>query len=183
MSDLRIHTLDAPTGARVIAGDLHAYADRARAAELAAAEARGREAGAAEALANAARALTQAAERYDAARAELSAEAGAESVELAVRIVRQLLRVEVPEGRYGLEEIVRDVLAQGDAGYGSHALRLHPEDAQALEGVALRSGTTIVADADVRRGDVRLETPQGVLVRRLDACVDEIRERLMEGLA
>lgn len=183
MNELRIHTTAAPTGACIVEGDLDAFADRSRRAELAAAEARGREAGAAEALAGSAHALAEAAERYDAARAELSTEAGAVAVELAVRIVRQLLRVEVPAGRFGLEQIVRDVLAQGDAGYGAHELRLHPEDAQALEGVALRSGTTIVPDADVRRGDVRLSTPQGVLVRRLDACVDEIRERLMEGLA
>ena len=78
---------------------------------------------------------------------------------------------------------MRDVLAQGDAGYGEHVVHLSPEDAAQLEGIALRSGTTLQADPSVRRGDVSLETPHGVLVRKLDACLEDIRERLLGDLS
>lgn len=183
MENLHLHTREIPRAARIVELELDAYRDNARAAELAAAETRGHAEGRAEALAACAALLEAATERYDAERRELSDQAAKTAAELAVEIVRQLLRVEIPKGTYDLEAIVREVIAQGDAGYGKHVLHLHPQDAERLADAPFRAGTTVEADPDVRLGDVRLETPQGVLVRQLDTCLREIRERLIGEVA
>lgn len=183
MTKLHLHTDHIPRAARIVELELDAYRDRARAEELAEAEARGRTAGRAEALENATTLLEAAAERYDVERRELSENAGKVAAELAVEIVRQLLRVELPQGNYDLETLVREVISQGDTGYGKHVIHLNPADAERLAGAPFRAGTTIEADPDVRLGDIRLETPQGVLVRQLDACLRDIRERLIGDVA
>lgn len=183
MTNLHLKTNRTPRAARIVELELDAYRDRARAAELAEAEARGRAAGRVEALESATALLEAAVERYDTERRQLSEQAGKVAAELAVEIVRQLLRVEVPKGYYDLETIVRDVIAQGDTGYGKHVIHLNPADAERLADAPFRTGTTIEADPDVRLCDVRLETPQGVLVRQLDACLRDIRERLSGDLA
>ncbi|MCA8980466.1 MAG: hypothetical protein H6831_11645 [Planctomycetes bacterium] len=183
MNNLRLHTDHIPRAARIVELELDAYRDGARAEELAAAEARGRAAGRAEALDGASALLAAAAERYDRERRELSEQAGKVAAELSVEIVRQLLRVEVPKGNYDIETIVREVISQGDTGYGKHVIHVNPADAERLADIPFRAGTTVESDPDVRLCDVRLETPQGVLVRQLDACLREIRERLSEDVA
>lgn len=183
MTNLSLRTGHVPRAARIVELELDAYVGEARRAELAEAEARGFAAGSAHALAESAALLIAAADHYDAARRELSDQAGKVAADLSVEIVRQLLRVEVPQGRYDIETIVREVITQGDAGYGKHVIHLNPVDAERISAAQFRAGTSVEADPDVRLGDVRLETPQGVLVRQLDACLREIRERLVGDLA
>jgi len=183
MTNLNLRTIQIPRAARIVELELDAYQDNLRSVELEQAEARGYAAGRAEALAGSSALLESAAERYDIERAELSERAGKVAAELANEIVRQLLRVEVPKGNYDIETIVREVITQGDAGYGQHVIHLHPDDAAQLADVPFRAGTSVEADPDVRRCDVRLETPQGVLVRQLDACLRDIRERLVGDIA
>jgi flagellar biosynthesis/type III secretory pathway protein FliH len=183
VTNINLHTTQIPRAARIVELELDAYGDKLRADELAEAEARGYAAGRAEALAGSAALLEAAAERFDVERQELSERAGKVAAELAHEIVRQLLRIDVPKGNYDLETIVREVISQGDTGYGKHVIHLHPDDAARLGDVPFRAGTTIEADPDVRLCDVRLETPQGVLVRQLDACLRDIRERLVGDIA
>jgi len=181
MKNLRVHIQTPPSAARIGEKSADALREAAHAAELAAAEERGRAAGYAEAIAGSASTLEQAAEQYHVLRTELSEQAGSCAAKLATDIVRQLLRIEVPAGNYDLEKIVREVLVQGDAGYGHYVVRLNPADAERLADTPFRAGTKIEADEDVRLCDVRVETPQGVLVRELDACLRDIRERLLGG--
>jgi flagellar assembly protein FliH len=139
----------------------------------------------AEGFAAATQGAVQALERAALAMEEQVAELQGQVAELASRIAldvaQELLRKELREGNYDIEAIVRSVLAQTGPG-GAKTLRVHPEDAAALEGAAFRTGTTVVADPAVRRADVHLETDQGVLVRDIDACVATIRENLLEAL-
>jgi len=183
MDNLQVRISSAPQAARIVDVNFDELRDKAHAAGLAAAEARGHAAGYAEAIAGAAATLEQATEQYQQERTELADKAGTCATELAIEIMRQLLRVEVPAGNYDLEGIVRSVLAQGDTGYGQHVIHLNPVDAEALKDVQFRAGTTVEADTEVRRCDVRIQTPAGVLVRELDTCLRDIRERLLGDLA
>jgi flagellar biosynthesis/type III secretory pathway protein FliH len=136
-----------------------------------------------EAVRRACGALEQAGQ--DLAEARLAAEEAlaSDAVHLAVEIARQLLRVEIAEQNYGLEEIVRSTLAASDIKRGRCVVHLHPEDVAALEGVTLRDETEIVADPEIAPGSVVLETPKGLLVREPEAVLEDIRERLLQDIA
>jgi len=168
----------APSGARVVEGDAAEVLARlverreARAREL------GREEGQAAALEGASGALLAAIERLDSARDAARDGLAHTAVDLAIDIVRTLLRVELPAGRYDLESIVREALSFSGVERGSCVVHLHPADAERLDGASFRAGTVIEADDSVGRGSVHVTTPQGLLVRDLDEVLRSIAERL-----
>ena len=60
-------------------------------------------------------------------------------------------------------------------------LKMHPEDAEAIDPSRFRSNTRFESDPDVARADVHVSTPQGLLVRDLDATLTRVREELLEA--
>ncbi|MEM7309984.1 MAG: FliH/SctL family protein [Planctomycetota bacterium] len=129
-----------------------------------------------------AQALDAAAERLDAFRDEARTALGRTAVELAAEIARHLIRAEVETGRHDVDRIVRETLQESGVGRGSCVVHVHPEDAKLLEGAAFRAGTELVPDIGVKRGDVQVETPNGLFVRDLDDAVRAIGERILESL-
>lgn len=136
-----------------------------------------------EAVRRACGALEQAGEDLTVAREAAESALASDAVHLAVEIARQLLRIEIDEQNYGLEEIVRSTLAASEIKRGRCVVRLHPEDVAALEGVTFRDETEIAADPEVAPGTVVLETPKGLLVREPEAVLEDIREQLLQDIA
>ncbi len=136
-----------------------------------------------EAVRRACGALEQAGEQLVAAREAAESALASDAVHLAVEIARQLLRVEISEQNYGLEEIVRSTLAASEIKRGRCVVHLSPEDVAALEGVTFRDETEIAADPEIAPGTVVLETPKGLLVREPEAVLEDIREQLLQDLA
>ncbi len=128
------------------------------------------------------RALDEAAAALHAAREEALDEVPRAVAVLATAIARQLLAVELDAGRYDVEAMVRETLAASGVGRGSCTVHLHPADASALESCSFRAATKVEADEDVPRGHVHVTTPDGLVVRDLDAALDAIRERLLGEL-
>ena len=62
-------------------------------------------------------------------------------------------------------------------------VHLHPSDAARLSESTFRAGTEIVPDVGVARGDVQIETPQGLLVHDLDEALARLAARLEQELA
>lgn len=170
---LRIALAEAPRAVRLAPAETGS-AERELAAQLEAARAEGR----AEALAGAAHILDDAALAFASELEAVRAALTTSSVELALEIARQILRVELAEGRYDIEAIVRDALAQSGVGRGECTVHVNPADAEALRSVSFRSGTKIEADNEVPRGSVHVTTPKGLLVRDTDDILREIRERI-----
>ncbi|MEZ5973439.1 MAG: FliH/SctL family protein [Planctomycetota bacterium] len=144
---------------------------------------RGRAEGEAQAIEGAAGILQEAADRLDAAREQALDQLAGTAVELAVEIARQLLQVELQAGNYDLERIVRSSLSHSGLGRGNAVVHVSPEDMDRLAHVTFRKGTEIEADAKLSMGDVHVQSPRGLLVREVDACLETIREQLLEDMA
>ena len=127
-------------------------------------------------------ALTGAAERIDQAREAAQTEIGEFAVQLATEIARHVVKQEVDAGRYDLERVVRDVLAASDVGRGHCTVHMNPADLELAKKYPFRTGTELEADPDIPCGDVRVSTPQGLLVRDIDAVITAIREKLLGDL-
>jgi len=187
-SERRIRVHARPVEVRVAGDDLDRISRRVLAEELAAAERRGVAEGRrqlSEEARSAVRALDKAASELEAAheRAERELEAkkrelGEFAVRLAVEIARHLLRAEIDAGRYDLDRIVRETLAESGVGRGNCVVHLAPEDHAALEGARFRGGTVLEQDPSVPRGDVHVTTPDGIFVRDLDAALRRLADRL-----
>lgn len=128
-------------------------------------------------------ALEKAGEELVAAREVAESALASDAVNLAVEIARQLLRIEISEQNYGLEEIVRSTLAASDIKRGRCVVHLNPDDVAALEGVTFRDETEITADPEIAPGTVVLETPKGLLVREPEIVLEDIREQLLQDIA
>jgi flagellar biosynthesis/type III secretory pathway protein FliH len=131
----------------------------------------------------AAAALDAACARLDQAREEAAASLALHAVQLAVEIAQTLVRAEVSAGRHDLEAIVREALAASGVGRGDCVVHLNPLDAAAVADVRFRAGTRIEADEAVRRGDVQVSTPHGLLVREIPEALRSIHERLLGELS
>ncbi len=165
--------MEGPSEARVLDGDLSSYALARREAR----ESQLRKEGFDSAAQTAAHALELAGDKLIGCRDDLEASA----VMLAMDIAQELLRVELGKGNYDITKIVREVLASHSGSTGSTILHVNPEDAASLADVPFRSGTQIQADPSIRRGDVRLQTDQGMMVREMDECLKSIRNKLIEA--
>jgi flagellar biosynthesis/type III secretory pathway protein FliH len=102
------------------------------------------------------------------------------SIRFSVEIARHLLRNEIDAGRYDLDRIVRETLAQAEVGRGKCTVHLSPQDYSLLDPGSFRSGTQIEEDPTVSRGDVHITTPLGLFVRDLDTQLASIAERIAE---
>jgi len=127
-------------------------------------------------------ALTEAAERIDEAREAAQSEIGEFAVQLGSEIACHVVKQEVDAGRYDLERIVRDVLAASDVGRGHCTVHLNPADLELAQQYPFRTGTEFEADPAINAGSVRVTTPQGLLVRDIDAVTRAIREKLLGDL-
>lgn len=132
--------------------------------------------------AQAAQALSAAADSLEARATEAVEAVALTAVELAVEVARHLVCAEIECGRHDVESIVRETLAAGGVGRAECTVHVHPADAAALAGVPFRSGTRIEPDVGVGRGEVQVVTPNGLLVRDLDEAFREIRRRMRATL-
>jgi flagellar biosynthesis/type III secretory pathway protein FliH len=151
--------------------------------DLAKARQSGFDAGVAEAHQTAAKALEQAVSRLDQAREEALDAMTTSTVELAVEIARQIVRVEIQADNYDLERIVRGSLAQSGLGRGQAVVHVSPTDYDRLQQVTFRNGTEVAIDTNLEQGDVHIQSAQGLLVREVSECLASIREQLLEDLA
>ena len=172
-----------PQGAIARPGRLEDHLERAHDAELDAARAQGHADGQAEALAGAAAALSVAAEALDAGREECAGEVARVAVELGIGIARRLVRTELATNHHNIEAIVRDVLAATTERRTTTRIHVSPGDAERLTGVNFRAATELISDESVSTGSVRVETPQGVLVRDIDESMRAIADRLTQEVA
>jgi flagellar biosynthesis/type III secretory pathway protein FliH len=175
----RIQLHARPSGVRLCEAGLDAVSARVIEERTLAAREQGRE----EERFEHAALLDEAAERLDAARERAEAELAPFACELALAIASEILRMEVDAGRYDLERIVRETLADSGVGRGNCVVHLNPKDRETLEGVPFRSGTVLEADPEVAPGEVHVTTPQGLLVRELPALLEAISLEIQEGLA
>ena len=173
----------APEGATVQAGELEGYLERSHAAELEAARREAHAEGQASALSGAAASLEAAADLLETGREECLSEVASLAVELGIGIARRLVRTELAAERHDVEAIVRDVLASTSSGRTTTKIHVSPEDAARLSEVNLRAATEVVPDEAVSTGSVRVETPQGVLVRDIDECMQSITARLTKEVS
>ena len=159
-----------PTGVRLAEGNLESFIQH----EVDAGFARGR----AEALSGAAALVEEAATRIDQAREEALLAVPGFAARFAEEIARQLLHIELAAGRHEIEAMVRETLAESGIGRGECIVHVNPQDAERLEGVVWRRGTTLEADPNVPLGTVQVTTTSGLLVRDVDLCVKHASERL-----
>lgn len=163
-----------PAGFRLVEQDLGSWLDD----RLAAAEA----AGYAKAMAGAAGAFEEAALRLDADREEAVEALAGFATRFACEVARHLLRLEIRDQAHDIEAMVRSTLAESGVGRGTCVVHLNPEDAEALAGVTFRSGTEIAPDGGVPHGSVQVETPRGLVVRDVDACIRHAADRIYDDL-
>ena len=140
----------------------------------------GHRAGRAEALARAVVDLDQAALQFAAATESSNVALVSDSVELALAIAAEVVRAEVAARRHGIEAMVRETLHASGVGRGACTVHVSPEDAELLAQITFRSGTKIETDPDVKRACVQVETPQGLLVRDIEAALTSVAARLRE---
>lgn len=168
ITQLRIPT--PPVGVRIVESSLEVDDAAERAARQEAAIA---------AAEDAARVLDAATASLEETRQEALDAVAETSVRLALDIVQELLRTEITAGNYDIAAITRETLAATSNAPGLTEIHVNPHDADLLSKMAFRSGTTVEADPSVRRGDVHVQTGQGLLVREIDACARTIRERIL----
>lgn len=102
------------------------------------------------------------------------------AVTIALEIARQILRVELEEGRYELQTVVRECLAKGTRGRGACQVHVSPTDYERLQDMRLRAATELLADPGLSLGEVRVESPQGLVVRDPESVLERITEALAE---
>jgi flagellar biosynthesis/type III secretory pathway protein FliH len=176
---LQLELTRRPSAIRAVPGTLASYEREQRELREAGLQSAARAAGLAEAQSTSAQAIERAASELDAARAGLADSLAETAAALAVQMLQELLRVELVAQNYDIVEIVRSTIREAGNSPGAMIIHVHPEDAAALADTPLRTGTQVQPDPTIRRGDVHVQTPQGLLVRELDECVASIRERIL----
>lgn len=81
-----------------------------------------------------------------------------------------------------LSGVVRHCLASTSESTSTCAVRVHPDALPALERSGLAARITMRGDADLARGEVRLETPVGTLVHDPLVVLAEARDALLTEL-
>ena len=182
MSPDLVRLASPPSSARVVPGSPEVAFEEIVRERVEAAYASGVEAGVQQAVESTAGALAQASQTLEEVIETARDETARSSVELAVEIARHLLKAEVEAGRYDLERVVRETLAESGAGRANCTVHLNPKDLLRLEGVSFRSGTELEGDTGVAVGNVHVSAPEGLLVRDLDRAVESIGERILGEL-
>jgi flagellar biosynthesis/type III secretory pathway protein FliH len=171
-----------PTGAVIRPTSLSELRSTLHITDLEAARQSGYQSGMLDAHQASAKSLDEAIERLDKSREEALDALSTSTVELAVEIARQIVRVEIQAENYDLERIVRGSLSQSGLGRGKAVIHLCPADHKRLAEVEFRSGTEIAIDTSLEPGDVHVQASQGLLVREVSECLASVREQLLEDL-
>lgn len=110
------------------------------------------------------------------------------AVELAVALATKLLHRDVAAGEFRIDGMIQDMAAQ----LGSDqplTVRLHPADLTLLERrlngeplLAEDGDPRLVPDPTLARGEVRLESSDGVLVSNVTRQVQDLRAELLRSL-
>jgi flagellar biosynthesis/type III secretory pathway protein FliH len=100
------------------------------------------------------------------------------ALEIGLTVAETILHRELRDGRYELEPVIRECLALGTEGRGAAQVHLHPADAERLAEIKLRSGTELVPDPALRRGEVQVASALGLVVREPLAALARVREAL-----
>ncbi len=183
MSPEPIRTTRSPSGVRLVSGTPVDAFEEVSQRRIDAALVRGEGIGRSEVLRTGLQGLDDAVQRLDEATDDARRRVGEGALELALAIARRLLRTEIDAGRYDLETIVREVLHESGAGRGNCTVHVHPDDLVLLAGVEFRAGTELVPDTSVAKGDVRVTTPDGILVRDVERAVEAIGDRIRGDVA
>lgn len=170
----RVALSSPPNGAIVVPGQLEDYTRDRRSNR----EESLRAEGFTQAVTSAAKALDTASAALEDQRQQMVESLTETAAGLAVEIVKELLRVELVAENYDIVSIVRETLTAAGSSPGKTVVHVNPEDAEKLKEISFRAGTQIEADPALRRGDVQIETHQGLLVREIDACAEQIRDRI-----
>ncbi len=127
--------------------------------------------------------LSNAVEALESQRESCIADVASAAVELGLGIARSLVRSELANGQHDIEAIVREVLSATADSRTTTVIRVSESDALRLNEVTFRAATEVLADESVSTGSVRVETPQGVLVRDIDESLRAINTRLTAQVA
>ncbi len=134
-------------------------------------------------LAQARRALEQAAARIGKLHEQVVADAEAHLPDLAIEIARNVLMQEIEAGRHDIEPIVRRALRSAPANR-EVVVRLHPEDlaqmekAQAADSAAPAANVRLVADSGVGRAECVVETAEGTVEARIEDELEQVKQAL-----
>ncbi|MCE5279980.1 MAG: FliH/SctL family protein [Planctomycetaceae bacterium] len=99
---------------------------------------------------------------------------------LALEIARKVICREIDAGRYEIDAIVAQALEGIDTRRGGVAVRLNPADLErsGLARGAAGDGAVFQADAAIKPGQCRIETPDGVAEWTLDNHMEQIARAL-----
>lgn len=82
-----------------------------------------------------------------------------------------------------LASVVRGCFERAGAETSSCRVRVHPDAVAGLERAGITQRVEVVADLDLARGEVRLDTPVGTLVHDPRAALAQARDALLAQLA
>jgi flagellar biosynthesis/type III secretory pathway protein FliH len=111
------------------------------------------------------------------------------AVEIATTVATRLLHREVTEGRFPIEQMVRDMATEIDVD-ATLTIYLNPTDLNALRNrLDLRDllpdyaqQVRVAEDGNLARGSCRLETPDSMLLGELGGQLQTIRDELLRSL-
>lgn len=86
-------------------------------------------------------------------------------------------------GELDLAPTVQACFARSGAEAGTCRVRVHPDAVASLERAGITERVEVVADLDLTRGEVRLDTPVGTLVHDPNEALAQVRDALLTQLA
>lgn len=104
------------------------------------------------------------------------------AVSIGLEIARHVVRTELDEGRHELESVVRECLAKGTRGRGACQVYTCAEDHARLQDMRLRAATELLVDPSLAPGEIRVESPQGLVVRDPESVIERVAEALRESV-
>lgn len=107
-------------------------------------------------------------------------EAEARLAELALAVAERIVGREIEAGRYGIAERIEEAL-QLARDRSDAVVHVNPVDLQTLLEGGMPEGCEFVADPEVQRGDVVVETPGGRIVSAVQEQIEAVRRGLFES--
>ncbi|MEZ5977608.1 MAG: FliH/SctL family protein [Planctomycetota bacterium] len=103
------------------------------------------------------------------------------AVEIAAVLAESVLQRELGAD-LDLSGVVRKCLASTTAEPSECTVRVHPDAVAGLERAGVAARVEVVADPELQRGEVRLDTPVGMLVHDPAAALAQARDALLAEL-
>lgn len=97
--------------------------------------------------------------------------------ELALAVAERIVGCEIEAGRYGIAARIEEALSLA-RDRAEATVHLNPVDLAALGGGNASDGCRFVADPEVQRGDVVVETPGGRIVSAVQEQIEAVRRGL-----